>query len=196
VTAWLAGETLRLAPGRAWIGVAVTAGVMLPALQWLAMCTDPGRGLARVSAFISEPPVRTPAERAKTWDYIGIVHYRREHWNEAAVAFAHAAETGPSDRIMLEWAEATTNTGDLQGAADIYTRALARNADLAYGWLGLAAVSSRLAEAAPPGPERDARVAGSRRAAHTVLKLEPGNGIALQLLAYLERQYGAARDAP
>jgi hypothetical protein len=195
VTAWLAGETLRLAPARAWIGVTVTAAVLAASLQWLVIHADTARGFARVGAFISEPPERTPAERAKTWDYIGIVQFRREHWNEAAEAFAHAAETGPSDRILVEWAQAATNAGDLQGAADIYSRALARGGDLPFAWLGLAAVSSRLAEAAPPGPERDGRVAASRRAALMVLKLDPGNAIARQLLAYLERQYGAERDS-
>ena len=174
VTAWLAGETLRLAPARAWIGVAVTAAAVAASLQWLLIHADPVRGFERVSAFVHEPPIRTPAERAKTWDYIGITQFRREHWNEAAQAFGHAVETGPSDRILIEWAQASTNAGDLTGAADIYTRVLSRNPDLPFAWLGLGAVSSRLAEAAPPGPERNARVATSFRAARRVLALDPG----------------------
>jgi tetratricopeptide (TPR) repeat protein len=195
VVAWLAGETLRLAPARAWIGVGLMAGVMVPAGQWLAIHADLDRGLPRVYAFMREPPPRTPAERAKTWDYLGIVNYRRQHWSEAAEALGHAAETGPSYRVLLEWAMSTTNTGDLEGAARIYRRLLARNPDAPYGWLGLAAVSSRLADAAPPGSVREAHLAESRRTARRLLELQPGNADALGLLAYLDRKYGAARDS-
>jgi hypothetical protein len=92
---------------------------------------------------------------------------------------------------MLQWAMATTNGGDLRGAADIYRRMLARYPDAGYAWLGLGAVTSRLADAAPPGDARAAYVAESRRAARELLKLEPGNGDARALLAYLERRFGA-----
>ena len=92
---------------------------------------------------------------------------------------------------MLQWGMATTNSGDLRGAADIYRRMLARYPDAPYGWLGLGAVSSRLADAAPPGEARAALVAESRRAARELLKLQPGNSEALALLAYLERRFGA-----
>jgi tetratricopeptide (TPR) repeat protein len=194
VVAWLAGETLRLAPDRAWIGVAVTVGVMVPAVEWLALHTDAVRGLQRVHAFLSEPPPRTPAERAKTWDYLGIVNYRAQRWSEAAEALGHSAETGPSTRVLLEWGMATTNTGDLEGAARIYRRLLARYPQTTYGWLGLGAVTTRLADAEPPGPAREAHVAESRRAAHKLLEMEPENADAIGLLAYLGRKYGAERD--
>jgi tetratricopeptide (TPR) repeat protein len=191
VVAWLAGEALRFSPRHAWVGVALAVGVAVPAVQWLALHANAERGFARVGALLSEPPRRTPAERAKTWDYVGIVEYRREHWSDASAAFEHSAETGPSYRIMLQWAMATTNGGDLRGAADIYRRMLARYPDAAYAWLGLGAVTSRLADAAPPGEARAAHVAESRRAAHKLLELEPGNREGLALLAYLERRFGA-----
>jgi tetratricopeptide (TPR) repeat protein len=191
VVAWLAGEALRAAPRHAWVGVALALGVAAPAVQGLALQADAERAFARVGAFLSEPPRRTPAERAKTWDYVGIVEYRREHWSDASAAFARSAETGPSYRVMLQWAMATTNGGDLRGAADIYRRMLARYPDAPYAWLGLGAVTSRLADAAPPGEVRAAHVAESRRAARELLKLEPGNREARALLAYLERRFGA-----
>jgi tetratricopeptide (TPR) repeat protein len=193
--AWLAGETLRLAPDRAWIGVAVTVGVMVPAVEWLELHADAARGLPRVHAFLSEPPARTPAERAKTWDYLGIVNYRLERWSEAAEALGHSAETGPSTRVLLEWGMATTNTGDLEGAARIYRRLLERYPATTYGWLGLGVVTSRIADAEPPGAARDARVAESRHAARRLLEMEPGDADALGLLHYLDRKYGAERDS-
>ena len=195
IVAWLAGEALRLSPRHAWIGVVLALGVAAPGAQWLALQADTDRGIARVRAFMSEPPQRTPAERAKTWDYVGIVEYRRQHWSDASAAFARAAETGPSYRVMREWATATTFDGDLRGAADIYRRMLARYPDAPIGWLGLGAVSSRLAGAAPPGEARAARVAESRRAARELLKLQPGSNEALALLAYLEGKYGAEPDS-
>ena len=195
VVAWLAGESLRRAPGRAWIGVALSVGVMVPSLQWLALHADPVRGLPRVYAFMRERPLRTAAERAKTWDYLGIVNYRGQHWSAAAEALGHAAETGPSYRVLLEWAMSTTNTGDLDGAVRIYRRLLASHPDATYGWLGLGAVTSRLADAAPPGPGREAYLAESRRSARQLLALRPGDADALQLLAYLDRKYGAERDS-
>ena len=191
VTAWVAGEALRRAPRQAWVAATIAAAVAVPAVQWLALHADTERGRARVSAFVSEPPQRTPAERAKTWDYVGIVSYRAEHWSDAAAAFAHAAETGPSYRILLQWAMSATNAGDLSGAADIYRRLLTQHPDATLGWLGLGAVSSRLAEAAPAGPGRAAQVAESRRAAHELLKLQPGNADAAGLLRYLDARYGA-----
>ncbi len=195
VAAWLAGETLRLAPGRAWIGVALTVGAIAPAWQWLALNADVAHGLPRVRAFMLEPPRRTPAERAKTWDYLGIVSYRAQRWSEAAEALGHAAETGPSERVLLEWAMSTTNAGDLDGAAAIYRQLLARAPRVSYGWLGLGAVTSRLAATAGPGPRRDAWVAESRHAVIQLLELQPGNDDGRRLLQYLDATYGAARDS-
>ncbi|HEY6867518.1 MAG TPA: hypothetical protein VI792_09685, partial [Candidatus Eisenbacteria bacterium] len=195
VTAWLAGEALRRSPRHAWMAASLAAAVAVPAVQWLAVHADAERGHARVSAFVSEPPARTPAERAKTWDYLGIVSYRAEHWTDAAAAFGHAAETGPSYRILLQWAMSATNAGDLAGAAATYRRLLAQHPDAALGWLGLGAVSSRLAEAAPAGPERAAHVAESRHAARTLLELQPGNADAAGLLHYLDGRFGAGPDS-
>jgi len=190
VAAWLAGEALAGAPRYAWVGVAVVVSAALPSLQWLAHHASLERGLARVEAFMSEPPERSPAERAKTWDYLGIVHYRHERWSEAAAAFARSAATGPSERVLTQWAMSATNAGDLAGALATYRRLVALYPDATLGWLGLAVVSSRLAEAEPDEPTRAVRVAESRRAAHALLALQPRNADALRLLDYLERRYG------
>jgi len=194
VVAWIAGAALEAAPARAWVGVGLAVLAAASSVQWLAAQSDFARGLERVRGFVAEPPLRTPAERAKTWDYLGIVAYRAERWGDAAAAFGRSAETGPSERVMLEWGMSVTNTGDLAGAADIYRRMLERFPDAALGWLGLAAVSSRLADAAPPGPAQSQWVAESRRAAHRLLVLQPQNPDAVRLLEYLWSRYGPESD--
>jgi tetratricopeptide (TPR) repeat protein len=195
VSAWVAGEAIGRAPRHAWIGVGLVLAAAAPSLQWLAVHADFQRGLERVRAFVTEPPRRTPAERAKTWDYLGITAYRHERWTDAADAFANAAETGPSYRILLEWAMSATNAGDLEGAESTYHKLLALHPDAAFGWLGLGAVASRLAAAAPPGAKRDAYVTESRHAAHQLLDLQPGNADGVGLLQYLDRTYGAMPDS-
>jgi len=139
---------------------------------------------------MSEAPEREPAARPETWDYLGIVHYRHERWSEAAAAFANSAATGPSERVLTQWAMSATNAGDLAGALATYRRLVAAFPDATLGWRGLAVVSSRLADAEASEPARAVRVAESRRAARALLALEPGNADARNLLDYLARRYG------
>jgi tetratricopeptide (TPR) repeat protein len=99
-------------------------------------------------------------------------------------AWAHAAETAPSPRILQEWGMAATMAGDNTGAQAIYRRLIAsRPPDPTLAWLGLAAVSTRLHE-----------FDEARRAANEVLKLQPGEAQALQLLDDIAK-YEAAREA-
>ena len=195
VSAWVASEAIARAPRQAWIGVGLVLAAAAASLQWLAVYADAERGVQRVRAFVTEPPRRTPAERAKTWDYLGITAYRHERWAEAAAAFANAAETGPSYRILIQWAMSQTNAGDLKGAETTYQSLLALHPDAALGWLGLGAVASRLADATTPGAQRGAYVAESRHAARQLLALQPGNADGIGLLQYLDRTYGAAADS-
>ncbi|HEY2954006.1 MAG TPA: tetratricopeptide repeat protein [Candidatus Eisenbacteria bacterium] len=174
VAAWLVAETLRAAPGRAWLASGVTLAATTAALQWLAHFTDIERGLTRVEAFMSEPPRRTDVERGKTWDYLGIRNFRLERWDAAARAFARAAETSPSPRILLEWGTAELRRGDFRAAQPLFRRVIAANPKDVHAWSGLAAAAMAL-------DQRDE----ARRAAEEVLRLSPGDAFARRTLERL-----------
>jgi tetratricopeptide (TPR) repeat protein len=176
VTAWLVGETLRGATRRAWVGVAVALGVAMPAFQWLFAHVETTRGIARVRAFVTEPPLRSPPERGHTWDYIGIRSYRLERYAEAQAAFARAVETSPSPRILQEWAVAATYAGDLHAAQNAWRRVLEKNPGDAMAWMGLAAISMRLRDV----PE-------AKRAALGLERVIPGHESARRILADIAR---------
>ena len=189
LAAWLVGETLRDSRRFAWLGVAVTLGVATPSIQWLVVHTDTDRGLARVRAFVTEPPVRPPAQRGTTWDYLGIRNFRLDRFPAAQEAFAHAAETSPSPRVLQEWALAATMAGDARTAQSTYHRLLAKDPTNNLGWLGLAAVSMRLRDV----PE-------AKRAATELARRDPGNADARRVLdeiaRYEAQQADSARRAP
>ena len=193
IAAWLVGESLRDTRRYAWLGVAVMFGLGIPAIQWLAIHAETRRGQARVAAFVLEPPRRTDAERGKTWDYLGIVSYRAERWEDAAEAFAKASETAPSPRILLEWAMSETNRGNLRKAQEVYRRHLKEQPESFFGWLGLGAVSIRLADSEEKGSQQEADVAEARRAAAEVLKIQPGTPQAQRMVDYLNGRYPLAR---
>ena len=136
---------------------------------------------------MTEPPRRDPIACGTTWDYLGIRNFNLERWDAAAAAFAHAAETQPSPRVLVLWAMAETMRGDLPAAERLYGRALERDSTRAIAWQGYGVVSLRLgkldqahqrgrAAAAPrsgnpQAPERAARhradAGRARRAAAT-----------------------------
>jgi hypothetical protein len=176
LTAWLVGETLRDTRKFAWLAVAVTLGVAVPTLQWLIVHTDTVRGLARVRAFVTEPPLRPPPQRGTTWDYLGIRSFRLDRFADAQEAFAHAAETSPSPRILQEWGLAATMANDLPTAQRAYQRMLAKQPENPLGWLGLVAVSMRLRDV----PE-------AKRAATTLLRLDPTSAEARRALDEIAR---------
>ena len=137
---------------------------------------DQVRGLARVETYLREPPERAEAERARTWDFLGIRYAQLDRWDLAAEAMAQAAALAPSPRILLQWASAEQARGHDVGAQDVYRQLLTLAPDEARGWYGLAFVSWRLGDL----PE-------SRRAARELLRLRPGDPQVLQILDQIER---------
>ena len=175
VAAWLVGETLRATPPRAWLGLAVLIGTAVSSIEWLVHHRDLDRGLARVEAFMRESPTRPPEERGTTWDYLGIRNEHEERYAAAAAAFAEAAKTSPSNRILLEWGMMETNAGNLNRAREVYRRAIALDSTSYTAWMGIAAVSSRLHDF----PE-------ARRAARKMLAITPNDENALNMLRYFD----------
>ena len=184
IVAWLAGEVLRDSRRYAWLAVAATLGVAVPSLEWLLVHTDTVRGLARVRAFVTEPPERPPAQRGTTWDYLGIRSYRLERYAEAEEALSHAAETSPSPRILHEWAYAAAMAGHDRAAQGAYQRLLAKDPGNQLGWMGLAAASMRLRDV----PE-------AKRAATEILRRDPGNADARRILDDIGRYQALLADS-
>lgn len=136
------------------------------------------------------PPQRTATERATTWDFIGARYFRRGqeadrdgrldaarvYFTRATAAFASAAETGPSPRILQEWALAATMKGDYAAAYAAYVRLLEKAPDNILGWLGLATVSINRGD-----------LAEGRRGANEMLRLRPGEPVALDLLQQIDQ---------
>jgi len=176
LTAWLVAETLHRVPSRAWIGVGVVLAAAAPSVQWLAHQTDVDRGLARVAALMTEPPARSPEERGKTWDYVGVRNFNREDWEQAARAFARAAETQPSPRVLVQWAMAETMRGDLPAAQRIYLRAIGRDSADVTAWQGYGVVSLRLGE-----------LENAHRAVLQLLRRDPSNAESRAALQEIER---------
>jgi tetratricopeptide (TPR) repeat protein len=177
VTAWLVATVVRVAPAWAWLCVPVALGVAVPSVQWLMHNADLGRGLARVEAYLREPPARLEGERAKIWDFLGIRYAQLDRWDRSAAAMAQAAELAPSPRILLQWASAEQARGNDPGAQAAYRRLLAIAPDEARGWYGLAYVSWRLADWTE-----------CRRAARELLRLRPGDPQARQILEQVDRR--------
>jgi Tetratricopeptide repeat len=176
LAAALAGETLRGAR-RSWVGVAVTLGVLVPAVQWLVHDADADRGLERARAFATESPRRSDRDRGATWDYVGIRSFGLQRWGEAADAFAHAAETTPSPRVLMQWGFAEMQAGHPEAAQRVYQRLVEKTPDDLSAWVDLAVLSLRL------GDEAEAR-----RAANELLRRRPGHQGAIQVLAELSKR--------
>ena len=184
LAAWLAGETLRRAPSFAWVGVAVALAAAAPSVQWLAHQTDVDRGLARVAALMTEPPARGPEERGKTWDYVGVRNFNRERWDASAAAFARAAETQPSARVLAQWGMAETMRGDLRAAQRLYRRAIARDSSTSPP--GRATASSRCGSASWNE---------AHRAVLALLRRDPANPESHAVLKEIERLQAARQGS-
>jgi tetratricopeptide (TPR) repeat protein len=182
LAAWLLGETLDAAPRRAWVAAAVVAATALPTVQWMAMQSDVARGMARVQAFLTEPPARTEGEQGKTWDYLGIRNYRLERWDAAAVAFEHAARTAPSPRVLSQWAMAELQRNDYPAARTLYARVVARDSTDTFAWTQLAGVAMQLGDTLT-----------MRRAATAILRVKPNDPDGLGILRVLASGQAKAR---
>lgn len=181
--AWVTAEILRGAPRFAWLAPGLVLAALVPSLQWVAVQSDLARGLVRVQALAEGPPRREGPEWGGTWDYLGIRNYRLENWDASAAAFAHAAETSPSPRILTQWALAESNRGNHQTAQGLYRRLLAGSPDDYAAWRGLASESAMISDSS-----------GSREAAQQMLRLRPGDPAARTLLQSLE-EYERRRGA-
>jgi hypothetical protein len=183
VTAWLVARGLDANPRATWLAAASVLAVLVPTFQWLALHGDRERGLERIEAFATEPPERTEYERAATWDFLGLAYAKLDRWGDAARAYGASAEAGPSPRVLFAWATSERKVGNLRAAQAIYQRVVLKDPDSLDGWIGLGAVSWEL---------QDIETAG--RAATEVLRLDPTNPTARDVLEYIRQSGGSAPD--
>jgi tetratricopeptide (TPR) repeat protein len=175
-SAWLAAGLLGAARRWAWLAVPVTLCAAMPTLQWLIHHRELDHGLARVRAFLVEPPPRPDMERYTQWQFLGLRAVERERYREAAEAYEGAAAVIPSPSILRQWAIARSEGGDLDGARTVYRTIVTRNPDDVTGWMGLAATSSRLGD-------RE----GAIRALQELLRLNPDDLETRRTLERLQR---------
>ena len=155
----------------------VTGQVASPALQWLLHNHEVDYGLARVEAFLREPPAREPGERALAYHYLGTRYTALRRLDSAADAYAHAAELAPSPRLLYDWAIAEADRGRLEKSREVLLRLVGKAAPMAQAWLALAQVSLQLGD-----------TTGARAAAESTLALAPGQGEAQRLLEGISRR--------
>jgi len=183
--AWALGRTLLDEPRLAWLGVAAVLAAASATLTWLVHFGDVDRGIARVEAFVAEPPARDTAALAGAWDFLGFRRLDLGRTAEAASAFEHAAELVPTPRVLREWASVELRRGDWSAVVAIWERLLARDPANVAAWSEWASLAARNGD-----------FARARAAADTVLRLDPGNRFALGIRAALARDSTAATRPP
>ena len=185
VIAWTLATLVRERPQLEWLGVSACAAAIAPMLLWLAHFHDLDRGLARVEAYLAGPPARTTREVLAAWEFLGFRELDMGRAEESAAAFARAASSAPSPRVLREWAVAEERRGRPEEARTIYRRLAERDPESVVAWTELV----RLALAA--GDLHEARAA-----AEAVLRIDPTNASARRLLLALPADSTMAKPVP
>jgi len=178
--AWGLGP--RIAHGAALATPAIVTAAVATVL-WLAVPTHPAAGLARVHAFVTEPPPRSPDERAASWEFLGMRAVGESRWNDAAVALEHAVTLAPAPGTMREWALAEIQIGHPERAIEIYRTLLARDPRNVMAWYSLAAVSTQVGD-----------YPSAARALRSLLVVAPGDSAARQNLRLIEQAHPETRE--
>jgi hypothetical protein len=143
---WLVVEALSSGPARRWLIAPALALVVVSSLQWLMVNRQPERGLARVRAYLLEPPGPVAADRPLIWDLLAGRALYAGLWDQAAEAAERAAEDAPHRRILLMRQIAETMRGNDRAAEQVSLDLLRLDAEDPLGWLGLAGAARRLGD--------------------------------------------------
>ena len=166
-----------------WAGTLSLVCVLLATLGLLS-AHDRERSWARVEAFMTGPPERTPVERAKTWDFLGASWHHAGRPADAARAFGKAAETSRSQRMYLQWAMAARDASDLRQSQRVLQGLVSFAPQTALAWTELGSVSWQLGD-----------YAEAARAAQALMRLSPNDADVRARGEYVERFYAALRDS-
>lgn len=133
-------------PAGAALAPALTLAALAPSVLWLCLQHWPDRSLPRIEAFASGPPLRPATERAAIWDFLGTRALAEWRPDQAARDFEQAAGAAASPRLLYEWGTAEVLQGNLARADSLFRLSVARDADFAPAWRGLASTGSWLGD--------------------------------------------------
>jgi hypothetical protein len=176
IAAWCLAVTLGDGRRWSWLAVPATACTLVFTLQWMVHHTDVDRGMARMRAFLDEPPRRSENERVMVLDYLGIRSMRLQSYSAAVSAFRAAADLAPNPRFLIQWGLAATEAEDYRSALEAYERLIARTPNDPLAWRGYTAMTSRLGD-----------LRAARHGATELLKRVPGDPDAVKLLHEIDR---------
>jgi hypothetical protein len=182
--AWVLGMRLSNGAGRA-LASPIAATVIAGTIWWLMVPADPAAGLARVHAFVTEPPARAPDELAASWGFLGVRATNEQRWADAAEALAGAARYAPAPTTMREWALAEIQSGRPDHAIAIYRALLGRDPNNVMAWYSLAAVSTQVGD-----------YSGAAEALRSLLAIAPADSSARANLALIEQVHPETRRPP
>jgi tetratricopeptide (TPR) repeat protein len=170
------------AAARAGLALAVTLAALAPTVQWLWLEHDLAAGMARVRAYLEEPPARSAGDRTLAWDYLGTRYAWLDSLDASADAYGRAAAITPTPRLLYDWAKAEAARERYDTSRAVLERLTARADTWAGAWGALAFVALQ---------QRDSLAA--RAAADRALALDPHDAMASEVMRDLG---GGARAAP
>ncbi len=184
LAAWMLARVVDAGRSRAWLAPAVAAVCVATTVLGLWLAHDRARGLARVEAIVTGPPVRSDAERSKTWDFLGASWHLDGRDADAARAFGHATETSRNPRLYLQWAIMAANAGDLRESQRVLQELVRLSPGVGLAWSNLGSVSWQLHDY----PE-------AARAARAIARLVPADRDAAARAEQLEMFARAWQDS-
>jgi tetratricopeptide (TPR) repeat protein len=147
VAAWrvasIVAVTRRDAQG-AWLAPALV--VLLPALQWAALPSDPVRFMSRAEAILEGPPRRGDEERAQGLAALGLTRYTRGDEPGGRRLLLRSMAISPHPRRLVEWGTVANLYGRPEEALGFFTRSTELNPDLTAAWQGMAQAAAALAD--------------------------------------------------
>ena len=126
----------------------VACVALVPALQWVALQSDPVRTWARAESVLLGPPLRPASERAYGFGTIGTVSMGRGNAELARRMFERSAEAAPNPSTFVRWGMAETMLGRPAAALQHYRHAAMLDPELSAAWRGIAAAGSALGDRA------------------------------------------------
>lgn len=128
------------------LAVAVVVVTLTSTWAWFDLNHSEERGTARIMAFVQGTPARSDAERALTWDFLGMTAMNRGDWPAAAHDWREAVVHAPGPRILTLAGMAEQMMNDLERARALYVRSLNIDPAQRLAWRGLASSSFRLGD--------------------------------------------------
>lgn len=179
VLAWRVADVLRAAPRARGLALPLALAAALPALQWVALQSDPERTWARAQAILIGPPPRRTEDVANGLGTLGMMRLGRGQPEKALVLFERSAEQAPNPRMFVQIGMAEAMLGHPEKAMERYRHAASLNPDLNAAWRGMAAAASALGD-----------TASMREALTQLERLEPGSQTVRDARAWLEANPG------